>query len=118
MSGFLCRAFGYQGNAMNLPVGDVASASTYYQTKLGFRVRTGSDTSHRSVVLTRDAVEMQLIENGGDPSQDGCAFHVTDVESLLAEFQANGVNISGLAGRAADAGLHHGRQHSRDPSKD
>jgi hypothetical protein len=34
---------------------------------------------------------MQIVENGGDPTQDGCAFWVTDVESLFAEFQARGV---------------------------
>jgi hypothetical protein len=35
---------------------------------------------------------MQLVENGGDPAQDGCAFHVKGLESLFAEFQANGLN--------------------------
>ena len=58
---------------------------------LGFRVLSRSDTPHRSVVLARDQVQIGLVENGGDSSQDGCAFHVTGVESLLAEFKANGL---------------------------
>jgi hypothetical protein len=34
---------------------------------------------------------MRLAENGGDPAQDGCAFHVTELRSLLAEFKAAGL---------------------------
>jgi HNH endonuclease len=37
-------------------------------------------------------VPIGLAENGGDSSQDGCAFHVTGVEAFLAEFNANGLN--------------------------
>lgn len=34
---------------------------------------------------------MRLVESGGDPTQDGCAFHVEGLDSLLAEFRANGL---------------------------
>ena len=47
---------------------------------------------HNSAVLARDQVQIGLVENGGDPTQDGCAFHVTDLASLFAEFNANGLN--------------------------
>ena len=60
---------------MNLPVRDLAAALPFYETVLGFRVETRSATPHQSAVLTRDQVQMRLAENGGDPSQDGCAFH-------------------------------------------
>jgi len=50
-----------------------------------------SDHPHRSAVLTRYQVEIGLAENGGDPTQDGCAFHVTGLAALLAEFKANGL---------------------------
>ena len=96
MSGFLHQAFGYQGDAMNLPVADVAAAVAFYETKLGFRAVSRSETPQRSVLLARDHVQMQLVESDGDPSQDGCAFHVTGVESLLAEFARSGVPISAL----------------------
>lgn len=91
MKGRLLRAFGYQGDAMNLPVRDLAAALPFYETVLGFHVTSRSETPHRSAVLARDSVEMRLAENGGDPTQDGCAFHVTDLESLFAEFRANGL---------------------------
>ena len=85
------KAFGYQGDKMNLPVRDVSLALPFYETVLGFRVLSRSDTPHKSVVLARDEVQIGLAENGGDPTQDGCAFHVKDLESLFAEFKANGL---------------------------
>ena len=89
--GTLEKAFGYQGDNMNLPVRDLAAALPFYETVLGFRVLSRSDTPHKSAVLARDEVQIRLAENGGDPSQDGSAFHVKDLESLFDEFKANGL---------------------------
>jgi lactoylglutathione lyase len=91
MKGSLERAFGYQGDNMNLPVADVAEALHFYQTVLGFSLVSRDDTPHNSAVLARDEIQIRLAENGGDPTQDGCAFHVKDLESLFAEFKANGL---------------------------
>jgi lactoylglutathione lyase len=92
MKGTLETAFGYQGDNMNLPVRDLAAAVPFYETVLGFRVLSRSDTPHNSAVLARDRVQIGLAENGGDSTQDGCAFHVKDVEALFAEFKANGLH--------------------------
>lgn len=86
------KAYSYQGDNMNLPVRDLAAALPFYQTVLGFRLLSQSDTPHRSAVLARDQVQIGLAENGGDSTQDGCAFHVIDLESLFAEFKANGLD--------------------------
>lgn len=91
MSGTLDKAYGYKGDAMNLPVANVEAALPFYQTVLGFAVVSRSGTPHNAAVLARDRIQMQLVENGGDSSQDGCAFHVTNLESLCAEFKANGL---------------------------
>ena len=91
MSGTLDRAYGYKGDSMNLPVADVETALPFYETVLGFHVLSRGDSPLKSAVLGRDRIQMQLVENGGDPSQDGCAFHVTDVDSLFAEFKSNGL---------------------------
>ena len=91
MKGTLQKAFGYQKDQMNLPVADLASALPFYETVLGFRVRSVSETPHKSAILGRDQVEIGLAENGGDSSQDGCAFHVTGLESLFDEFKGNGL---------------------------
>jgi lactoylglutathione lyase len=87
----LDKAFGYQGDNMNLPVPDLMVALPFYQTVLGFHVVSRSDSPNKSAVLARDQVQIRLAENGGDPTQDGCAFHVTDLEALFSEFQANGL---------------------------
>jgi len=85
------KVFGYKGDNMNLPVRELASALPFYETVLGFRLISRSDTPLESAVLGRDQIQIRLAENGGDPAQDGCAFHVTAVESLFAEFKANGL---------------------------
>ena len=85
------KAFGYQGDNMNLPVKDLATALPFYQNVLGFELVSQSEEPHKAAVLARDQIQIRLAENDGDPSQDGCAFHVNDFESLLAEFKANGL---------------------------
>ena len=76
---------------MNLPVRDLATALPFYENILGFSVLSRGNTPHNSAVLSRDQVQIGLAENGGDSTQDGCAFHVKDLESLFAEFKANGL---------------------------
>ena len=88
MKGTLDRAFGYQGDKMNLPVADLQAALPFYETVLGFRVTSRQAEPNRSATLARDGIEIRLAENGGDSSQDGCAFHVTNLPALFAEFQA------------------------------
>jgi catechol 2,3-dioxygenase-like lactoylglutathione lyase family enzyme len=87
----LDKAFGYQGDNMSLPVPDLGAALPFYETVLGFRVIARRETPPKSAVLSRDSVQIGLAENGGDPTQDGCAFHVTGLEALFAEFQRNGL---------------------------
>jgi len=76
---------------MNLPVRDLEAALPFYQTVLGFRLLSRSNTPHRSAMLARDQVQIGLVENGGDSSQDGCAFHVIGLASLFSEFKAHGL---------------------------
>ena len=76
---------------MNLRVRDLAAALPFYETVLGFRVLSRSDTPHTSAVLARDHAQIGLAENGGDSAQDGCAFPVKGLEALFAEFNANGL---------------------------
>lgn len=91
--GTLDQAFGYQQDSMNLPVADVAIALPFYERVLGFSV-TSRGESPRSATLARDSVQIRLVEHGGDPAQDGCAFYVTDVQSVVEEFKSNGLATS------------------------
>ncbi|MBL8981326.1 MAG: VOC family protein [Gemmatimonadetes bacterium] len=81
---------------MNLPVADVGAAVPFYEAVLGFRVAHQEDTPLRAATLARDDVQMRVVENGGDPTQDGCAFHVTGLDALQAAFRAAG--LSSLSG--------------------
>ena len=91
MKGTLEKAFGYQGDNMNLPVAELAAALPFYEKVLGFEVRSTSETPHKAAILGRDQVQIGLAENGGDSTQDGCAFHVKGLQSLFDEFRANGL---------------------------
>ena len=97
MPGTLKRAFGYEGNALDLPVSNLDATVPFYERVLGFRVLSREESPHRAAVLTRDEVQIRLAENGGDATQDGCAFHVEGVTELFDEFQANGLNKQGSA---------------------
>ncbi len=84
----LDKVFGYQGDNMNLPVRNLVDALPFYETILGFTVGARSEEPQRSAVLSRDSIQMRFVENGADPEQDGCAFHVTGIDALFAEFQS------------------------------
>lgn len=87
----LKKAWPYQQDKMNLPVGNLETAIPFYETVLGFRVVARSETPYPSATISRDDIELGLSENGGDPTQDGCFFEVDDVEKAFAELKANGL---------------------------
>jgi lactoylglutathione lyase len=102
MSATLEKAFGYQGNNLNLPVADVDASVPFYETALGFTLVARAEEPQRTAVLARDSVQIGLVENGGDPAQNGCAFHVTGLDALFAELNAKGLRKS-----PADIGIEH-----------
>ena len=57
MTATLEKAFGYQGDNMNLPVAELAAALPFYETVLGFQVVSRGDSPHNSAVLARDQVQ-------------------------------------------------------------
>ena len=95
MKARLLSAFGYQGDAMNLPVADVDAALPYYVDKMGFEIVERTDEPHKTAVLERDGILIGLGENGGDPEQDGCAFHTDDILALRDEFMGVGLEKIG-----------------------
>src|SRR5262245_945403 len=91
MKAELKTAWGYQGNNMSLPVENLEAAIPFYEKIMGFRVVLRSESPHRSAILARDDIQIGLAENGGDPTQDGCAFEVNNAELAFAEFRSNGL---------------------------
>lgn len=75
----------YAADAMNLPVPDVDAAIPYYEKTFGFHVVSRQDAPNKSVILARDAIQIGLAENGGDPTQDGCFFEVDHIEAAYEE---------------------------------
>jgi catechol 2,3-dioxygenase-like lactoylglutathione lyase family enzyme len=102
----LLSVFGYKGDAMNLPVANVASAASFYIDKMGFSVADETHVPVNKTVLERDGVQFAIAENGGDPEQDGCAFHTDDVAGLRDEFIASGLaNIGEIDEEQRDGSL-------------
>lgn len=87
------RVAPYADDEMNLPVKSVDAAISFYQEKLGFEVVERSVTPNNTVVLARNGIKIGLVENGGDPAQEGCFFEVDDVEGIFNEFQRNGLDL-------------------------
>ena len=76
----------YQQDALALPVVDLETAIPFYVDRLGFQVTARKEAPVRTVVLSRDAIQIGLAENGGDPTQDGCYFEVDDLAAAFEEF--------------------------------
>lgn len=83
----------YAADAMNLPVANVEAAVPFYETMMGFQVLSRQERPHRSVALGRDGIQIGLVENGGDPSQEGCFFEVDSVETAFAELRSYGLDL-------------------------
>src|SRR5260370_19018079 len=91
---FYKRAAPYADDALNLPVADVDAAIPFYETTFGFSLVSRKDEPYKSAVLDRDAIQIGLAENGGDPTQEGCFFEVTNLDASFAEFKCITVNKS------------------------
>jgi lactoylglutathione lyase len=85
------QAWPYQQDLLNLSVHDLEAALPFYEQTMGFRLVSRTDTAPKSATIGRDAVLLGLVENGGDPTQDGCFFEVDDLAGALAELQAKGL---------------------------
>jgi catechol 2,3-dioxygenase-like lactoylglutathione lyase family enzyme len=94
MNAVFRRAAGYQGDALNLPVESVADAVPFYEQRLGFRVVEHRTTPVKAAILERDSVRIGLVENGGDPTQDGSFFEVSSVDLAFEELQGRGLKLT------------------------
>lgn len=85
------QAWPYQQDNMNLPVNDLEAALPFYEKTLGFQLVSRANTPQKSAIIARDQIQLGLVENGGDPAQDGCFFEVDDVANAFAELKASGL---------------------------
>jgi catechol 2,3-dioxygenase-like lactoylglutathione lyase family enzyme len=94
MSGLFRRAAGYQGDALNLPVASVDEALPFYEQRLGFHVVERRAVPVKAAILERDNVRIGLIENGGDPTQDGAFFEVSSADAVFEELKGRGLRLN------------------------
>ena len=87
------EAFGYQDDLLGLPVADHDAAARWYAHAFGMTEVERRDAPCRSVIMERDGVRFGFAENGGDPSQDGAAIHVSDLALIKQELRGDGVEI-------------------------
>ncbi len=52
------------------------------------------DTPHPTVILQRDGVRIGFAINDGDPSQDGAAIAVADIEGIKAQLESSGIDVA------------------------
>ena len=81
------RAAPHADDALNLPVADVDAAIPFYETTFGFSLVSRKDEPYKSAVLARDAIQIGLAENGGDPTQEGCFFEVDNAAAAFEEIK-------------------------------
>jgi lactoylglutathione lyase len=94
MDALFRRAAGYQGDALRLPVKNVDQALPFYEERLGFHVVERQDEPLKSAILERDGVRIGLVESGGDPTQDGSFFEVSDVDAAFADLKGRGLALA------------------------
>ena len=86
-------AFPFQEDVLTLPVADLDQAADYYCDAFGLtEIRRESDPVAK-VVLARDGVEIGFAITGADPTQDGAAILVTDIERAARELGERGIEI-------------------------
>ncbi|MDH3528787.1 MAG: VOC family protein [Acidobacteriota bacterium] len=86
-------ASAYQDDILALPVIDLNAASNWYCKHFGMVEVERSEAPVPTVVLERDGVRIGFALNGGDASQDGAAFAVSDIRAIRDELESNGVKI-------------------------
>ena len=87
---FDSAAFPLADDGLDLPVADLDQASAYYSSGFGLsEVERREDPP--TVIMERDGVRMGFSLNGRDPSQEGAAILVSDIQRARDELEAKGI---------------------------
>jgi catechol 2,3-dioxygenase-like lactoylglutathione lyase family enzyme len=89
-------AFPYQDDVLALPVVDLDATARWYTRAFGLREVERREDPNPAVILERDGVKLGFAVNGGDPSQDGAAILVSDVQRAKEELEAAGIAVGDL----------------------
>ena len=83
----------YLDDVLALPVLDLDRASEWYCKHFGMSEVERLEDSTPSVILQRDGTRIGFAVNGGDPSQEGAAIRVSDIEGVKSQLAANGTSV-------------------------
>ena len=78
---------------MDMPVADIDAAITWYESKMGFSVKSRVVGATPSVVMARDDIELGFAVNGGDPEQASCYIAVSDLRAAMSDLESKGVSV-------------------------
>ena len=84
----------YKDDVLALPVTDLDAASDWYSKHIGMSEVERRDAPNPAVILERDGVKIGFAINGGDPSQEGAAIRVVNIDSVKAQLESNGIAIA------------------------
>ena len=82
----------YADDILALPVTDIDVAAEWYAERFGMTEISRQETPAPSVVLERDGIRIGFAINGRDPSQEGAAIRVSDIEGIRNQLQTTGAN--------------------------
>jgi hypothetical protein len=78
----------------NMPVRQLEPAVRWYESNMGFRIKSRAETPHPSATLARETIELVLAQNGGDPEQASCYLAVSDVDAAYRDLAERQLDIS------------------------
>ena len=86
-------AFPFQQDVLALPVTDLDAASEWYSKHFGMVETERLEGAAPTVILERNGTRIGFAINGGDPSQDGAAILVSNIQGMKEELESRGVEI-------------------------
>ena len=87
-------AYPFLEDVTTLPVKNLDEAVAWYSKAFGLSEIERSSEPVPQVIMERDDAEIGFAVTGNDPTQDGAAILVRDIQSVREELERNGVEIA------------------------
>ncbi|MCY4127922.1 MAG: VOC family protein [Gammaproteobacteria bacterium] len=86
-------AYPFLDDVTTLPVKDLDEAANWYGKAFGLTEVERSSDPIPQVIMKRDDAKIGFAITGEDPTQDGAAILVRDIQNVRLELESNGVEI-------------------------
>lgn len=87
-------AYPFIEDVLTLPVKDLDETVAWYSNAFGLTEVARNSEPVPQVIMARDDAKIGFVINGKDPTVDGSAILVRDIESVREELESNGVEIA------------------------